>query len=180
MLYKNLYYLLLSIVFIRKVFLINIKIKNDTESMENFADTLNNISTVSDYEEIKVLFEDDYYKLATFGRNIFNVYTNIIFYSEKGTIFDFQGNQKSELNFLFQAYNKKIKFQNITFYNHCKPDKISYMIYFNIPFENNEYQIEFDNCTFRDNQGLLLSFSHICTKSSQTDPQALFNNCNFM
>jgi len=95
--------------FIVKAYLIEINLKNDDESMETLASKINNIQTISDYDEIKILLNDNYYKIAANSQNNFILNTSLIFHSNNGTYFDFQKIFKTELLFHIQPTSKKIK-----------------------------------------------------------------------
>ncbi|OUM58115.1 hypothetical protein PIROE2DRAFT_16696 [Piromyces sp. E2] len=173
---------LFVLLLVNDIFSYEIKIKNDEESMENFVSIINEISKTFLYEEIKIILEDEYYYIPHKGRNIFNIQSNVIFYSEKGSVFDFQNTDKGEISFLFnsQAQDKKLIFKNITFCNYYNIEKMAYLLYFKISLAYDNYRIEFDNCTFKNNRGLILNFSHTCIKSIQSEPQVYFNNCTFI
>lgn len=169
------------LLFITNTFSIEINVRKD----DDFEYLINKVNSLSNCNEIILIFNDDYYKIPANGNNSFDIKNKIIFYSENGTIFDFQKSQNSYISFLFkyQSINKNdLKFQNITFYNFHSDlnDDVSHMLFFNILYDKNEYQISFDNCIFKDINGLIFNFLHSCTVVTQTTPQAFFKNCKFM
>ncbi|KAL6590494.1 hypothetical protein U3516DRAFT_857009, partial [Neocallimastix sp. 'constans'] len=161
---------------------IEVIIDNDETSMVNFAKIVTMYSNF-EYDEIKLIFNENYYKIANEGKNRFNVKSDLIFYSEKGTIFDFQDDDRSNLSFFFQPdyTNKTITFYNISFINYYSEyEKSSSLIYFIFP-KNSDHYIEFNNCIFRNLRSLLFNFEHSCVNSVQTSiPQVSIINCKIM
>eukprot|EP00833_Pecoramyces_ruminatium_P018164 jgi/Orpsp1_1/1192196/evm.model.d7180000091272.1 len=152
----------------------------DENGMENFAASS---KIQMNYDEIRVIFNEEYYKVTKDGRNEINVQSNLIFYSEKGTTLDFQGSYQSRLRFIFNVglYNKKVIFKNITFTNYdFNSNNDADMILFNINDDNDKFQIIFENCNFINNIGNMFSVKYKCMKSTQSEPQVLFNNCKFI
>lgn len=157
----------------------DIKINNDTESLEGIG---NAIDSLSSYNEIKLIFDDDIYNIPINGRNNYNIQGNITFYSEKGTIFDFQYSDKGKFTFSFNSglTNLKLSFINITFRNYYDLLQKYFMFFFKVPYEDNSYTIEFINCNFIDSTGFIYSISQRCVRSTQSSPQILFTNCKFL
>lgn len=169
--------LILLFGYIYKVYMVNVKINNDEDSMDNFVDKINELSLNTDNNEITMIFDDDEYKISNKGRNNFNLYTSLIFHSNNGTVFDFQ-ESGSQFTFIFksQASNVKIIFKNIHFRNY----KIGeYLMFFSITYNNNNFHIEFDNCIFDDIQTVMINTLYTTLKVVQTSPQMTFNNCKF-
>jgi len=169
--------LILLFGYIYKVYMVNVQINNDEDSMNNFIDKINELSLNTDNDEITMIFDDDEYKISNKGRNIFNLYTSLIFEGNNGTVFDFQ-ESGSQFNFIFkpQASNVKIIFKNIHFRNY----KIGeYLMFFSITYNNNNFHIEFDNCIFDDIQTLMINVFYTTLKITQSSPQMSFNNCEF-
>jgi len=176
----NIKILLILIYYVINGCTLNITINNDEESMFKLS---KNINSYLDYDEIFMNFDDDYYKIDDSGNNIFNVASTLIFYSANGTTFDFQGSNKTRIIFYYQngVFNKKIIFRNITFLNYDNNSIIkSYLIYLKTFDDNDKFTIEFDNCMFKDIKGLVYYNEIMCTKSTQSSPQVIFNNCKFM
>jgi len=167
--------------FIVKAYLIEINLKNDDESMETLASKINNIQTISDYDEIKILLNDNYYKIAANSQNNFILNTSLIFHSNNGTYFDFQKIFKTELLFHIQPTSKKIKiiFQNITFYNFFNINKKNTLFTFSLQSDSINYQIFFENCTFMDIPTKILYFQY-SNREFLNEPQVILNNCKFM
>jgi len=186
-LYKQL--LLIWLFFIFKVKLINVVIKNDKDTMDTFAETINNISNAYESSEINIILEDDYYPIATYNRNIFNVKSSLIFHGDangkSGTVFDFQHSPKSTINFIFQQdlSFKKIVFKNITFQRYYNSEPFTYMMFFTITTEINNFQVIFEHCTFFDIHGLSLYIRHSGLSSNDSsipESHMIFNHCKFM
>ncbi|OUM67072.1 hypothetical protein PIROE2DRAFT_5560 [Piromyces sp. E2] len=150
--------------------------------MEEFLSTINTIGFSNKYNKIKINLIDKIYNVTTNGRNSLNIFTDIIFYSEKGTIFDFQNSDKSHITIEFKPNltNAKIIFQNITFYNYNYDVLDKYLLFFDITYDHNDFLIEFDNCTFKNINSCIFSLGYYCMKSLKNSPQIIFNNCKFL
>jgi len=169
----------LFLYFISKIYSSDIIIKNDENVMKNLYSTINQKQTQGD---VKLIFNESFYNISTATNNSFDVQRSITFYSEKGTVFNFQHSHASKFTFNFKhdVNNVKIKFQNITFYDFVG-DSYSSLLYFIITIVNhNTYEIEFNNCKFIGDKGVLLNLSYYSKKVTQTSPQVIFNNCSFM
>ncbi len=147
--------------------------------MQNLSNIINNRET---QDELKLIFNEEYYNIATLSNNDFSVQKNLVFYSEKGTTFDFQNTYTSAFVFNFKSDSScvKIKFYNITFYNFNDEDSSISLNLFYIPVNHNKFKIEFNNCKFIQNKGLLLNFIYNSTKAIQSTPQVILNDCSFM
>jgi len=188
MLIHNQFYILYMfwVFLIIKVCTVEIKIKNDSNNdnnnnIENIADTVNQLMQKS-VDEIKLILNDKYYYVSNASNNKFNIYKTLIFYSEKGTTFDFQHHYSTGFIFNLQLLknNIKIVFQNITFYDYYDINLNNSLMFFEIPFENNHYEIEFYNCTFKNIYGIANIFYYISPKSNQSSPHVQYINCKFM
>ncbi|ORX79567.1 hypothetical protein BCR32DRAFT_269398 [Anaeromyces robustus] len=162
---------------ILNVYSYDIKIKNDEQSMLNFVDTINNLYS---NDIIKINLCESSYKIAIKGTNQFNVRTSLIFYSEKGAILDFQNQSKGTFNFQINVENVEVIFKNITFtnYNGILDEETMFII--STLNENNKYTFKFENCIFKDNTGTIFYNRVGCTKLIQSNPQIIFNNCQFL
>jgi len=168
--------------FIIKVYLIELKLSNDEESMNTLASRVNDLQTMSIYNEIKLLLNEDYYISATNSKNNFMVNTILIFQSDNGTTIDFQKSPKSRLFFDFSAntLNKKVIFRNITFYNYSDDDEeINRLLTFTFPAESNNYQVIFENCIFEDIYYEMFNFRY-SNLYFINNPQVYFNNFIFI
>ncbi|ORX76880.1 hypothetical protein BCR32DRAFT_270994 [Anaeromyces robustus] len=176
------FFLILYLCIIKRVYSLDIElsIKNDESVLENLAD---NVSSLINYEKVTLNFNEEIYKIPCTGRNHFNVYNTVIYYSENGTIFDFQELDTSSLYFHFgkNVDNKKLIFKNITFFNYDvnKLYHETYMMFFDYEC-NYEVTIEFENCVFRDSINSLFHIRYQCRKAIQSSPQVIFKNCKFM
>ncbi|OUM60766.1 hypothetical protein PIROE2DRAFT_13404 [Piromyces sp. E2] len=170
--------LLLYIFFIDKLYSFNLSADNDDHCIERIANITN-----SDYNEIYINFNKDYYKISNNGRNQFFVKSDITFYSDKGTIFDFQKSKKSTLYFnIVEKKYVKIIFKNITFFNfgdHEGGTMISVDI-LNDTKGSYKYSMEFENCIFKNNNDVIYYNKISCINPVQSIPQAIFNNCTFI
>jgi len=132
----------------------------------------------NDANEYNVFFDYPYYNISNAGRNQFEIQSNLIFNSKIGTVFNFQNDSRS--NFVFNLkrnfVNKKIIFQNITFYNYILENLITLKIE---EIDDNNFTIEFDNCTFIDNSGYIININFAPFKYFSNSPQVIFNNCQF-
>ncbi|OUM59253.1 hypothetical protein PIROE2DRAFT_15246, partial [Piromyces sp. E2] len=147
-------------------------IKNDDEeSLSNLAINVNKLNVEND---VNILFKDSYYKIPPYGRNKFQIFNDLILYSENGTVFDFQMAEESTLYFEFNSgvIDKKIVFRNITFYNFdgYSPTISSAIHIMSYSEKTNRYTVEFDNyCYFKNIKSLVkLEFGNI-----------IFDNCYF-
>eukprot|EP00833_Pecoramyces_ruminatium_P011742 jgi/Orpsp1_1/1185774/evm.model.c7180000095188.1 len=148
--------------------------------MANIADKINSISQESNHNEIKVQFEEDVYKIATNGKNKFNIESTLIFYSEKGTIFDFQNTSKNEISFNFNSSeNGTVIIRNITFKDYYSTFDSGSILVFTHLGDTSDFKIIFENCVFENIQSSSLNFLFSCTKSVQDTPQVILNNCKF-
>lgn len=180
MLYLNIYLILYWINFFIKIYSLDVVINNDENTMYNIADNINKQSVNN---EIRMIFNDERYKIPSVGKNTFYVQNNLNFYSEKGAIFDFQGLDKGTIHFHFNNIlpNRKVTFQNIIFDNYNGYSTGGHLIYLGgFDDESNRYTIEFKNCTFNNIKNLLFNTELRCTKALQTTPQMIFNNCKFL
>jgi len=165
----------LFIYFISKIYSIEIHIKNNESAMKNLSNTINDRQT---QEELKLIFNEDYYNIAAMANNDFSIQKNIIFYSENGTIFNFQHSCYSHFTLNLKP-DSSIKFYNITFFDFFDEIYTTSLNLYYIPLNNNNFRIEYHNCKFIQNKGLLLNFIYKSTKKTQTTPQVIFNNCSF-
>jgi len=168
----------LFIYFISKIYSIKIEIKNNEKVMQNLSNTINDRQT----DELKLIFNENYYNISTLSNNNFSVQKNLIFYSEKGTIFDFHNTHQTSLAFNIKPDTSliKIKFYNITFFNYFDEALSNGLSFFSIPINHNNYEIEYNNCKFIQIKGYLFIISYDSVKVTQTTPQLIFNNCSFM
>jgi len=167
--------------FIIKVYLIELKLSNDEESMNTLASRVNDLQTMSIYNEIKLLLNEDYYLSAKNSKNNFMVNTILTFQSDNGTTIDFQKSFKSVLSFDFSAnsLDKKVIFRNITFYNYSNVEKTNKLLTFTFPAESSNYQVIFENCIFEDIYYEIFYFDY-SNLYFTNNPQVYFNNCTFM
>jgi len=168
----------LLIFFVSKI-RCDIVVKNNENTMKNLYKTINQNQVQGD---VKLIFNEKFYNISTATNNSFDVQRSISFYSEKGTIFDFQHSYASKFTFNFKhdVNNVKIKFHNITFYDFVG-DNYNSLLYFIITIVNhNTYEIEFNNCKFIQDKGVLLNISYFSKVVTQSSPQVIFNNCSFI
>ncbi|ORX79036.1 hypothetical protein BCR32DRAFT_246689 [Anaeromyces robustus] len=174
-----LYLLLLLIYF--KVQAKNVTITSK-ETTEDIVHIIENLSLSKDIDEIKLVFKDKIHKVSFEANNNFNFYKNITFYSIDGIIFDFQKHYSGQMtiNVSEGTTMKKIVFENISFINFKNLYNTGVnMISFNISGENNNFQIEFKNCTFYNNIGNLLYFRYEGIKKESVQPHVILNDCKF-
>ncbi|KAG4086156.1 hypothetical protein H8356DRAFT_133586 [Neocallimastix lanati (nom. inval.)] len=177
--FMKLYIILICLI--HEIYSIEISVKSE-KNISDVIDDLNSLLFNQDINEIKLFFDDDNYKISSSSRNVIDVSKNIYFYSKNGTVFDFQNNFKNQIFFIYKpgVTDIKIVFKNITFYNFTYRSYKEFLMMFHISNSDNNFQIEFDNCTFMDIYSLLFYIQHSCYESTTSLPQTIFNNCKFM
>eukprot|EP00833_Pecoramyces_ruminatium_P011725 jgi/Orpsp1_1/1185757/evm.model.c7180000095105.1 len=132
-------------------------------------------------DKVDVLFDIDVYKVNCLSRNNIDVSKDIVLYSKKGTVWDFQNDYRNQIGFVFVSNIRdyKITFKNITFYNFSYDFDKGFMMLFLNSNTDNSYQIIFEDCMFLDIQCLLFFFVHTCYENTQSEPQVFFKNCTF-
>lgn len=165
-LYIEFYIFLIYII--NKVTLIDIYVKNNND----YVKILNNLYSFENETDIRIIFNNTYYIIEEdFSLNISE--KDITFYSENGTIFDFQ--KLYHINISIFDNKIKIKFQNISF---CNYEHFNSQYLFSINPSLNENQIEFQSCIFKNLNGI---FYFNNTNNKQYNyPNLYFNNCKFM
>jgi len=184
MLFKNFYknfHLFLLMVFIyfnTKAYSYEFELNNDKNSIDEMAKKINSIISMN---QVKVVLNENNYIITSTDHIHLILENTLHFYSKNGTVFDF--NSLDNGSFIIQInsglVNKKLIFENITFYNYGMNPTISL---FDIEYKDdyNTFTIEFNNCTFLEIRGKMFNFKVSCTKSKQTSPQVIFNKCKFM
>ncbi|ORX65790.1 hypothetical protein BCR32DRAFT_306064 [Anaeromyces robustus] len=160
-----------------------IKLNNDKNTMEDLGNSISKILSTSKDNEVQIELGEKNYNIAPNGINNFYLYSSLTFYSNNGTIFNFQNDHNSRLYFEMVSgiSDIHIKFQNITFYNFSNSDDTQFdMFIFNSFEDTDRFQIEFENCIFKNIQSNILNFLVSCKKSTQTKPQIIINNCQFI
>jgi len=157
-----------------------IKIKNT--DFNDFNDFGKSISELSQIGQIKAVLNSDTYSLPPNGQHHVSVSYPLTFYSKNGSTFDFQANQNSAIQFHFQSENNiKIVFENISFSNfYSSQFKRINMLLIDPTGNSYDFTVEFINCTFIDSFNGIIQTNVRCTKTNQSTPQLLFNNCKFM
>lgn len=176
--YVNIQFVLLFIYLFNCTYLIDITFRNN-DALDDLSDKINSLSINN---EIKIIFKDYYYKFSSRGRYNYNLYNTLIFHSETGSLFDFQDIGKKKFNFFFhqKINNKKLVFRNITFYNYHDNGINTSLFFIDILIDDENYYIEFDNCTFLEIRSTIFQISHSCLEFITSKPQISFNNCIFM
>ena len=167
--------------FISGVYLLDIEITRDEDGA--FSPMASDTAGPLQKQDVRLVFKVDNFKMSGDGHNIYDIYNNLSFYSEKGTVFDFQGKDQSTLHFPIKTVvtGKKIRFDNITFYNYSGISFESHLIYLGVyDDDTNKFTIEFNNCTFTKIDGIIFYTKLKCTKAIQNTPNVIFNNCKFM
>jgi len=144
--------------------------------MKNLSNTVNNRQAK---EELKLIFNDDYYNIAAISNNDFTIQKNVIFYSENGTIFDYQHASTTHFSINIKP-DSSIRFYNITFYDYFDDVYSNSMHIYYIQINSNNFQIEYNNCKFIKIKGMLTNFIYSGVKKIQTTPQVIYNNCSFI
>ncbi|OUM67173.1 hypothetical protein PIROE2DRAFT_5440 [Piromyces sp. E2] len=147
--YIDITYILLSIICLihAKETIIEIK---DIYNYENVI-----IENIKSEESLVLKFNEKYYDVSDLPkiRSDITVTSNVTFSGNlDGTVFDFKNKKDKFMVFSFLKNNSgnKVKFENIIFKNFGgDEDDSSNMIYIN--FESDENYLEFENCTFIDN-----------------------------
>ncbi|KAL6605716.1 hypothetical protein U3516DRAFT_27834 [Neocallimastix sp. 'constans'] len=176
---KGLYihFIIFLLYFFLKTYSIDIII-SDENNLYNLPKKIDSLSQSSINDQINIILENDYYKLPSNGNSNYNIKNTVIFYSEKGTIFDFQQKYQTRLTLFLYNTSKfnKIVFQNITFINYTAIINNTWTIFLELFPENGAYQVEFNNCSFLNIKGLLLNVYHLKIEQETTYPQIIFNN----
>ncbi|ORX44485.1 hypothetical protein BCR36DRAFT_253022, partial [Piromyces finnis] len=151
--------------------------------LKKLSTTITNLLSTDTYnnKEVEILCEDDFYTIPLGSNLVFDVSSDLIFYSKNGTIFDFQNSSKSQISILFRSElsnKKKIIFRNITFQNFIYVDQC--LFFFDFSTDNNNFQIEFENCKFDNIQSRIFHFFYTKIKIKNFLPQVIIKNCTFM
>ena len=162
----------LLICFIGKIYSSEIIIKNKDKIMQNIDNIINNQQQGN---ELKLIFNEDYYEIGANATNSFHVEKGLIFYSENGTTFDFSHSHLTSLAFYIDNSYSKVKFYNITFDDYYS-ETFANLISVFISSENSNFELEFNNCKFTNILGLVGNFRN---ESKKATPQVIFNNCSF-
>jgi len=174
---NNVYFLLLSFSYILNVFSKEFFIRNNNE----FINLKEIIVENQNFNELILNFVDEYYDMTNINDYSveINVDTNIIFNGNKnGTVFDYNYKCRGSFNLLFNGIkNEIIKFNDIIFknFNHIVRDNVHAIA---INGNNNHFRVEFNNCTFQNNN-YLISISSMSNLSLNSKPNILLNKCNF-
>jgi len=179
---KNFFlYILILVLYINKSYLYDVNIKNDHDTMENFGVYVNNeINKHVDENEIVFHFDKENYLITSNENNEFNWVQTLIFQSTNGTNIDFQNKANNKLVFHINIdiNNKKLIFKNINFKNFGKYNYGLLHFAFNNNNSNN-YQIEFENCSFDNIKSSIIYVSFSYYINQFTKPQIKFTNCHF-
>jgi len=170
-----LYIFILLICYINTVYLKDIIINNDDDSIVNSVKDIENLKT------IRLIFNTDIYKIPTDGQTHLNIYNanTLIFYSENGTIFDFQNSERTTFSLHLETNQVTVIFQNITFINFGNYILSNIKMFFlSLKNYSDKFTVKFDNCIFKDSVTIIQA-AITCTKKTQTTPQLIFNNCKF-
>jgi len=129
-------------------------------------------------KEIALNFTEDYYDmtlLSVYTIDI-NLYSNITFIgNENGTIFDYKEGRKGVFGIYINKENY-LKFENIIFENFSTNGQNNLLLFY-IETYADKYNIEFNNCTFRNNKDQLISI--ISKFNSNMESRITMNNCSF-
>jgi len=152
---------------------------NDDNDMNKIFNDINSITSVN---ELNLIFSNKTYKIPLTGSNNFQFQNTVRFQGVNNeTIFDFQNKDGGSFDISpvhgISNSDKKIIFENITFYNFYERN---YLCLFNMECTDDINILEFNNCTFINNKGISFFFKVSCTKLTHSQPQVMFNNCRFL
>jgi len=174
------YYLIINIFYIPKIYAKEFIIKNNDENFYNLNNFLNNNQNSN---ELVLYFVDNSYDMSLLKETSIEVLiqTNVSFIGNKnGTIFDYKNGRKGNLYFILNNNKGEVvKIENIIFKNY-------YIEYYSFVFSiavsaySDFYHIIFENCIFESNYGEILTFMTYCVEQKQMEPQIQFNRCKFM
>ncbi|ORX82804.1 hypothetical protein BCR32DRAFT_292364 [Anaeromyces robustus] len=174
--YLFLFYILFIFIY-EKIYSKKVIIKNE-EDFQNLSSILVNHQVDS---ELTVYFSNDYYDMTTldyFSMDI-SVSTNLILIGkENGTVFDYKNRYKCEMIFSFYSEKENLlRFENIIFQNYyANGDGVQVV---KAQAYTNNYQVQFYNCTIRNNDYPFMAIIHFDTSIEKTKPDVLFENCYF-
>jgi len=167
-------------ILIHKVYLLDIIIKNNEESIRGFEEALK--SNINFKEGINLYFPEPYYDLSKY--DIFSIALNVehtincISTSENKTILDYGETNKYALSFFFLLETvQTVTFSNFIFINSVSP---TYTVTAFI--HNDAFHFVFNNCEFIDYRSQVFSilFSDVkCILNNKDFNQVEFNNCKF-
>jgi len=182
---KYLYLFIRILLFLKcffvKVYSYDIAIKSDIENMDKLYLVYDEISKSMKYREIRIVLDDEEYFVEPRGRNHFNIYYTLIFYTEKGSILNYGSTYTSSFRFHFlpESDIKKLYFKNLTFRDFDGHAWLTHLIYLSVDTDKNDFYVEFDNCTFINITGYLLHMEVTFKQFQYETPQVLFKNCTF-
>jgi len=181
--YKYLYYIYFLLVFkLRAIFTKEFVVSNNSNDINNIWTIIKNNQVEN--KELIFRFNEDYYDMSLnkeFSIE-FNIISNVSFIGNiNGTIFDYNRLRKGTIYFLLNLYKRiTIKIENIIFQNFYIDDYYANGVFLIKFFSNhNNFNIIFNNCTFRNNEQSLLSLTMYCDYRTSENPTYIFNNCNF-
>jgi len=131
-------------------------------------------------DNITLKFVDEYYDFSKIEATIIDLplHSNLeLLGNAKGTVFDFKKSNKGSFNMsIFEDVSFKV--ENIIFENYASFKDDSLYLYL-ITIESGKYNIEFNHCTFRNNEQQLITTISKKNNEIKEIPQIKFNNCNF-
>jgi len=137
-----------------------------------------------EYDELEFNFVDSYYDMTLLDyAQLFTINRNLTFMgNENGTVFDFKNKSKGifRLNYnlsVEQLYT--VTFENIIFKNYDPQGQYIFAVEVTIAFDKIKSHVEFNNCTFEDNDAEIVLHKTVCSTQIQQIPQIEFNKCNF-
>ncbi|KAG4092818.1 hypothetical protein H8356DRAFT_950126 [Neocallimastix lanati (nom. inval.)] len=181
--YKYLYYIYYLLVFRFKViFTKEFIVSNNSNDINNIWTIIKNNQVEN--KELIFRFNEDYYDMSLNKEytNELNVISNVSFIGNiNGTIFDYNRLRKGTIYFILNEFKRvAIKIENIIFQNFYIGDYYAAGVFLIASYSNhNNFNIIFNNCTFRNNDQLLLSLTMFCDYRTTENPTYIFNNCNF-
>lgn len=169
-------YFCFSITFL-KINAKEIIIHND----DNFKNFQNIINDNQNDKNLVLKFVDNYYNMQYLGYSMsISVDTNISFIgNENKTVFDYKNDSQGRLFFTFNT-NKIVNINNIIIENFTTNgiglDGVQ--AFTTLSYTSNSLKFIFNNCIFRNNGSKIIHYE-IKNSIIQTEPQFIFNDCDF-
>ena len=153
-----------------------ITITNQDDFQLVFQNKYNNLD--DNNEEFNYIFIDDHYSF-TYSEPIQNIiYSPVnLIGKESKTVFDFNNFTNGLINLKFKGKNKKyLKFKNFIFKDYNNKNIRNSL--FKIDEGDNDYQLIFQDCTFENNETVLIIYTYC--RDIKEQKKVIFENCKFM
>ncbi|KAG4107254.1 hypothetical protein H8356DRAFT_310692 [Neocallimastix lanati (nom. inval.)] len=153
-----------------------ITITNQDDFQLVFQNKYNNLD--DNNEEFNYIFIDDHYSF-TYSEPIQNIiYSPVnLIGKESKTVFDFNNFTNGLINLKFKGKNKKyLKFKNFIFKDYNNKNIRNSL--FKIDEGDNDYQLIFQDCTFENNETVLIIYTYC--RDIKEQKKVIFENCKFI